>query len=219
MALICLESRELKIGITLECDICSTLRIVEACVSRLKSRSRRALCVPHYHGTWILLRDFIWFPKIRLLFERYKNETIKLKWLRKWGVCLKQKLKKFLVLQASIPPIQFWFTKLLVNIPPSWKFSHLIKKCYFEDFTRNWLRFVWCFRAWFKASLNFPLASKNLCPNDKKWAHFMKIHDLFIIYLRRTSQPYPRKTERPKVPRFMQKNGHCNIRQAAQVNF
>ena len=47
----------------------------------------------------------------------------------------------------------------------------------------------------------------------------MKIHDLFIIYLRRTSQPYPRKTERPKVPRFMQKNGHCNIRQAAQVNF
>ena len=42
--------------------------------------------------------------------------------------------------------------------------------------------------------------------------------DLFNEYLRRTSQPYPRKTERPKVPRFMQKNGHCNIRQAAQVN-
>merc|ERR1719173_235936 len=35
----------------------------------------------------------------------------------------------------------------------------------------------------------------------------------------RTSQSYPRsggKVERPKVPRFMQKNGHCNIRQAAQ---
>ena len=40
-------------------------------------------------------------------------------------------------------------------------------------------------------------------------------HHLF----RRTSQSYPRsggKVERPKVPRFMQKNGHCNIRQAAQ---
>ena len=46
---------------------------------------------------------------------------------------------------------------------------------------------------------------------------------LFYAYyfhiFRRTSQSYPRsggKVERPKVPRFMQKNGHCNIRQAAQ---
>ena len=135
-----LDSRELKIGyITLECDTCSTLRHnVEPCVPRLNSRSRRALCVPHYNGMWILLRDFIWFPKIRSLFERYKNETIKLKWLRKWGVCRRLKLKKFSVLQASIPPIQFWFMKFFIS--PLFKILPSDKYSYFEHFTRNWFK-------------------------------------------------------------------------------
>ena len=45
------------------------------------------------------------------------------------------------------------------------------------------------------------------------------MHVILTNLFRRTSQTYAKshgKTEKPKRPRFMQKNGHCNIRQAAQ---
>ena len=70
---------------------------------------------------------------------------------------------------------------------------------------------------------------QDLNPGELRWKSYgianqyalmKRLQGLVLVneYLRRTSQPYPRKTERPKVPRFMQKNGHCNIRQAAQVH-
>ena len=50
------------------------------------------------------------------------------------------------------------------------------------------------------------------------WKIHWTLAKIFILFFRRASHSYgqTKKLEKPKVPRFMRKNGHCNIRQAAQ---